>query len=75
MNSSAEVEASRWSFNPAAPEDGKLARAHEAQLYEEVARGEQLGFDVAMIPLDKKPSYLMPYLVTEGVRAVMHMRI
>ena len=53
----------------------KIARRpeHEAQLHEEVARGEQLGLDVAMIPLDEARR-LMPYLVTEGVRAVMHMR-
>ena len=53
----------------------KIARRpeHEAQLHEEVARGEQLGLDVAMIALDEARR-LMPYLVTEGVRAVMHMR-
>jgi glycine/D-amino acid oxidase-like deaminating enzyme len=53
----------------------KIARRpeHEAQLHEEVARGRELGLDVAMISLDEA-ARLMPYLVTEGVRAVMHMR-
>ncbi len=53
----------------------KIARRpeHEAQLHEEVARGEQLGLDVALISLDEARR-LMPYLVTEGVLAVMHMR-
>ncbi|MCW3475506.1 NAD(P)/FAD-dependent oxidoreductase [Limobrevibacterium gyesilva] len=53
----------------------KIARRpeHEAQLHEEVAQGTQLGLDVAIISLDEARR-LMPYLVTEGVRAVMHMR-
>jgi glycine/D-amino acid oxidase-like deaminating enzyme len=53
----------------------KIARRpeQEEQLHEEVARGRQLGLDVAMIPLDEA-SRLMPYLVTDGVRAAMHMR-
>ena len=53
----------------------KIARRpeHEAQLHEEVARGRHLGLNVAMIPLDEA-TRLMPYLVTDGVRAVMHMR-
>ena len=53
----------------------KIARRpeHEAQLHEEVARGRHLGLKVAMIPLDEA-TRLMPYLVTDGVRAVMHMR-
>ncbi len=53
----------------------KIARRpeHEAQLHEEVARGQQLGLDVALItPQDAQR--LMPYLQTDGVRAVMHMR-
>ena len=53
----------------------KIARRpeHEAQLHDEVARGRQLGLDVALISLDEA-TRLMPYLVTDGVRAVMHMR-
>jgi glycine/D-amino acid oxidase-like deaminating enzyme len=53
----------------------KIARLeqHEAQLHEEVERGRRLGLDVAMISLDEAQR-LMPYLETEGVRAVMHMR-
>jgi glycine/D-amino acid oxidase-like deaminating enzyme len=53
----------------------KVARRpeHEAQLHKEVARGQRLGLDVAMISLNEARS-LMPYLVTDGVRAVMHMR-
>jgi glycine/D-amino acid oxidase-like deaminating enzyme len=53
----------------------KVARRpeHEAQLHEEVARGKQLGLDVDLISLDAART-LMPYLHTEGVRAVMHMR-
>jgi glycine/D-amino acid oxidase-like deaminating enzyme len=53
----------------------KVARRpeHEAQLHEEVARGQQLGLDVGMISLNEARS-LMPYLVTDSVRAVMHMR-
>jgi len=48
-------------------------REHEAQLHEEVARGTDLGLDVALISLDEARR-LMPYLVTDGVRAVMHVR-
>ena len=53
----------------------KIARRpeHEAQLHEEVARGRQLGLDVAMIS-PEEARRLMPYLATDGVRAVMHMR-
>ncbi len=53
----------------------KIARRpeHEAQLHDEVKRGKALGLDVAMISLDEARR-LMPYLVTDGVRAVMHMR-
>lgn len=53
----------------------KIARRpeHEAQLHEEVQRGQQLGLDVGLISLDEARR-LMPYLVTDGVRAVMHMR-
>jgi len=53
----------------------KIARRpeHEAQLHEEVARGRQLGLDVALItPQDAQR--LMPYLETAGIRAVMHVR-
>jgi glycine/D-amino acid oxidase-like deaminating enzyme len=53
----------------------KIARRpeHEEQLRDEVARGRRLGLDVAMISLEDARR-LMPYLSTEGVRAVMHMR-
>jgi glycine/D-amino acid oxidase-like deaminating enzyme len=53
----------------------KIARRpeHEAQLHEEVARGLRLGLDVAMITLEEARR-LVPYLSTDGVRAVMHMR-
>ena len=53
----------------------KIARRaeHEAQLHEEVERGRQLGLDVTMISRDEARR-LMPYLVTDGVLAVMHMR-
>jgi glycine/D-amino acid oxidase-like deaminating enzyme len=53
----------------------KIARRpeHEAQLHDEVARGKRLGLDVGLItPEDAQR--LMPYLATDGVRAVMHMR-
>jgi glycine/D-amino acid oxidase-like deaminating enzyme len=53
----------------------KIARRpeHEAQLHEEAKRGRRLGLDVAMISPDQAQQ-LMPYLMTEGIRAVMHMR-
>jgi glycine/D-amino acid oxidase-like deaminating enzyme len=53
----------------------KIARRaeHEAQLHEEVERGRQLNLDVTMISRDEARR-LMPYLVTDGVLAVMHMR-
>jgi glycine/D-amino acid oxidase-like deaminating enzyme len=53
----------------------KIARRaeHEAQLHDEVKRGKELGLDVTMISPDAAQR-LMPYLVTDGVRAVMHMR-
>jgi len=53
----------------------KIARRpeHEAQLHNEVARGQNLGLDVALITPDEAQR-LMPYLCTDGVRAVMHMR-
>jgi glycine/D-amino acid oxidase-like deaminating enzyme len=53
----------------------KIARRseHERQLHEEVERGTGLGLDVALISL-AEARRLMPYLVTDGVRAVMHVR-
>ena len=53
----------------------KIARRpeHEAQLNDEVKQGTDLGLDVALISLDEARC-LVPYLVTEGVRAVMHVR-
>ena len=53
----------------------KVARReeHAEQLLDEVARGRGLGLDVAMVPPDEARR-LMPFLCTEGVRAVMHMR-
>jgi len=53
----------------------KVARRpeHAAQLEAEAARGRRLGLDVAMISLERARD-LMPYLRTEGVLAVMHMR-
>ncbi len=53
----------------------KVARReeHAEQLLGEVARGCRLGLDVAMVPLNEARR-LMPFLCTEGVRAVMHMR-
>ena len=53
----------------------KIARRpeHEEQLHAEVARGRALDLDVAMITAEEARG-LMPYLRTEGVRAVMHMR-
>jgi glycine/D-amino acid oxidase-like deaminating enzyme len=53
----------------------KIARRpeHEAQLHEEVARGQRLGLDVALITPDEARR-LMPYLQTAGVLAAMHMR-
>ena len=53
----------------------KIARRpeHEAQLNDEVKQGTNLGLDVALISLDEARC-LVPYLVTEGVRAVMHVR-
>jgi glycine/D-amino acid oxidase-like deaminating enzyme len=59
-------------FQPGALKIARRAE-HEAQLHSEAARGQKLGLDVAMIsPEDARR--LMPYLCTEGVRAVMHMR-
>jgi glycine/D-amino acid oxidase-like deaminating enzyme len=53
----------------------KIARRpeHEEQLHNEVARGKRLGLDVDLISLEEARR-LMPYLSTESVRAVMHMR-
>lgn len=53
----------------------KIARRpeHAAQLENEVERGRRLGLDVAMIRPEQARA-LMPYLVTDGVLAVMHMR-
>jgi glycine/D-amino acid oxidase-like deaminating enzyme len=53
----------------------KVARRpeHEEQLHEEAAQGQALGLDVHIISLEEARR-LMPYLRTEGVRAVMHMR-
>ena len=59
-------------FQPGSLKVARLAE-HEAQLHEEVARGRQLGLDVVMIR-PEEARLLMPYLVTDGVRAVMHMR-
>lgn len=53
----------------------KIARrpAHEAQLHEDVELGRKLGLDVTLISSDEARR-LMPYLSTDGVRAVMHVR-
>jgi glycine/D-amino acid oxidase-like deaminating enzyme len=53
----------------------KIARRpeHAQQLVDEVARGRRLGLDVDMIT-PAEASRLMPYLSTEGVLGVMHMR-
>ncbi|MBV8914543.1 MAG: FAD-binding oxidoreductase [Acetobacteraceae bacterium] len=53
----------------------KVARRpeHALQLEDEVARGRRLGLDVAMISLEQARA-LMPFLRTDGVLAVMHMR-
>ena len=53
----------------------KIARIpeHEAQLHDETARGQKLGLDVVMIA-PEEASRLMPFLCTDGIRAVMHMR-
>lgn len=53
----------------------KVARRedHAEQLHEEVERGRRLGLDVDMVSLDEARR-LMPFLRTEGVRGVMHMR-
>ncbi len=53
----------------------KVARRedHADQLHEEVERGRRLGLDVALVSADDAQR-LMPYLRTEGVRGVMHMR-
>jgi glycine/D-amino acid oxidase-like deaminating enzyme len=59
-------------YQPGSLKVARLAE-HEAQLHEEVKQGQGLGLDVALISLGEARG-LMPYLVTEGVRAVMHMR-
>ena len=53
----------------------KIARRddHARQLVAEVARGQRLGLDVDMISL-AEARRLMPYLATDDVRAVMHVR-
>ena len=53
----------------------KVARRDDdaEQLREEAARGRRLGLDVDLIRLDEAQR-LMPYLHTEGVLGVMHMR-
>ncbi|MBN8889621.1 MAG: FAD-binding oxidoreductase [Rhodospirillales bacterium] len=53
----------------------KIARLpqHEAQVHEDVERGRALGLDVALISFDEARR-LMPFLSTDGVRAVMHIR-
>lgn len=53
----------------------KVARRpeHAEQLHAEVARGKRLGLNVDLITLDEARQ-LMPYLHTEGVLGVMHMR-
>ncbi len=59
-------------FQPGSLKVARLPQ-HEAQLHEEVARGKRLGLDVDVISLEEARR-LMPYLHTEGVRGVMHMR-
>ncbi len=59
-------------FQPGALKIARLPE-HEAQLHDETARGKKLGLDVAMIAPDEARQ-LNPFLHTEGVRAVMHMR-
>lgn len=53
----------------------KIARLpeHEAQIHGDVERGRALGLNVALISRDEAHR-LMPYLATERVRAVMHIR-
>jgi glycine/D-amino acid oxidase-like deaminating enzyme len=53
----------------------KVARRHDhaRQLVDEVARGQRLGLDVDIIT-PEEARRLMPYLSTEGVLGVMHMR-
>lgn len=53
----------------------KVARRedHAAQLEEEVERGRRLGLDTSLVSPDEAHR-LMPFLHTEGVLAVMHMR-
>ena len=53
----------------------KVARRddHAEQLEDEVKRGRRLGLDVDLVSLDRARA-LMPYLQTDGVRGVMHMR-
>jgi glycine/D-amino acid oxidase-like deaminating enzyme len=53
----------------------KVARRpeHAQQLVDEVARGQRLGLDVDMISPGQAHE-LMPYLSTDGVLGVMHMR-
>ena len=53
----------------------KVARRpeHAAQLVNETARGKQLGLDVDLLTLPEARQ-LMPYLCTEGVLGVMHVR-
>jgi glycine/D-amino acid oxidase-like deaminating enzyme len=53
----------------------KVARLpeHAAQIHDEVARGQALGLPVNMLT-PEQARRLMPFLHTEGVKAVMHMR-
>jgi glycine/D-amino acid oxidase-like deaminating enzyme len=53
----------------------KVARRpeHAVQLEDEVARGERLGLDAVMLR-PEEARRLMPYLMTDGVLAVMHVR-
>lgn len=53
----------------------KVARRNEhvAQLQDDVERGRRLGLDVEFVPLHEAQR-LMPFLCTDGVRAVTHLR-
>ncbi len=59
-------------YQPGSLKVARLAE-HEAQLEKELAIGKRLGLDVDLIS-NEAATRLMPYLRTEGVRAVMHMR-
>jgi glycine/D-amino acid oxidase-like deaminating enzyme len=53
----------------------KVARLpeHAAQIHDEVARGKALGLPLSLLTLEQARR-VMPFLHTEGVKAVMHMR-